>query len=44
MKKILNNIAFWTVYGAWYGLSLQPLWVHYLLSAILFVVIAYVLH
>ena len=43
MKKLLDNIAFWVIYGTWYGLSLLPLWVHYLFSDILFVVIAYVL-
>ena len=43
MKKILNNIAFWAIYGTWYGLSLLPLWLHYLFSDILFVVMAYVL-
>ena len=44
MKKILNDIAFWALYGAWYGLSLLPLWLHYLFSDVLFVIIAYVLH
>ena len=40
MKKILNDIAFWALYGAWYGLSLLPLWLHYLFSDVLFVIIA----
>ena len=43
MKKILNNITFWVVYGAWYALSLLPMWMHYLFSDILFVLVAYVL-
>lgn len=43
MKKLLNNIAFWAVYGTWYALSLLPMWVHYLFSDILFVLVAYVL-
>lgn len=43
MKKIFNDIAFWAIYGAWYGLSLLPLWLHYLFSDLLFVLIAYVL-
>lgn len=43
MKKRLNNIAFWVVYGAWYALSLLPMWMHYLFSDILFVLVAYVL-
>ena len=43
MKKAFNDIAFWVVYGTWYALSLLPLWVHYLFSDVLFVVIAYVL-
>ena len=44
MKKILNNIAFGAIYGTWYGLSLLPLWLHYLFSDVLFVIVAYVLH
>ena len=43
MKKAFDKIAFWVIYGAWYGLSLLPLWLHYLFSDILFVVVAYVL-
>ena len=43
MKKALENIAFWAVYGTWYLLSLLPLWVHYLFRDILFVLVAYVL-
>ena len=43
MKKVLNNIGFWLIYGTWYGLSLLPLWLHYLFSDVLFVVIAYLL-
>ena len=43
MKKVLNQIAFWLIYGTWYGLSLFPLWLHYLFSDILFVLMAYVL-
>ena len=44
MKKILNDIAFWILYGTWYAISLLPLWMHYLFSDVLFVIIAYVLH
>lgn len=43
MKKVLNNIAFWAIYGVWYGLSLLPMWLHYLFSDILFLITAYVL-
>ena len=43
MKKALDNIGFWVIYGLWYGLSLLPLWLHYLLSDLLFVIVAYVL-
>ena len=43
MKKLFNDIAFWVIYGTWYGLSLLPLWLHYLFSDLLFVVMAYVL-
>lgn len=44
MKKVFDNIAFWAMYGTWYGLSLLPLWLHYLFSDIMFVIVAYVLH
>ena len=43
MKKALDNIGFWVIYGLWYGLSLLPLWLHYLFSDLLFVIVAYVL-
>ena len=43
MKKILKDIAFWVLYGMWYGLSLLPLWVLYLFSDVMFVIVAYVL-
>jgi len=43
MKKWLENIAFWTVYGTWYALSLLPMWMHYLFSDILYLIVAYVL-
>jgi len=43
MKIILKKILFWVIYGSWYGLSLLPLWLHYIFSDILFVLIAYVL-
>ncbi len=43
MKKLLKDIAFWVIYGTWYGLSLLPLWLHYLFSDVLFVIVAYVM-
>ena len=43
MKRVINNIAFWLIYGTWYGLSMMPLWLHYVFSDIMFVVVAYVL-
>ena len=43
MKKALNNILYWVIYGTWYALSLLPLWLHYLLSDVLFLLVAYVL-
>lgn len=42
MKKFFNNIACWTVYGVWYALSLLPMWVHYLFSDFLYLLVAYV--
>ena len=43
MKKVLDNMAYWALVGVWYALSLLPLWVHYLLSDILYLLVAYVL-
>ncbi len=43
MKAIVDHIVFWVLYGLWYGLSLLPLWFHYLMSDILYVVVAHVL-
>lgn len=43
MKKAVDNIVFWALYGTWYMMSLLPMWVHYLFSDILFVLVAYVL-
>jgi KDO2-lipid IV(A) lauroyltransferase len=43
MKKTLDNIAFWTIYGIWYLLSLLPMWLHYLFSDILYLIVAHVL-
>lgn len=43
MKAFFQNIAFWAIYGTWYALSLLPLWMHYLFSDILYLVLAYVL-
>ena len=43
MKKWLNNIAYWALTGVWYLLSLMPLWLHYVFSDIMYVLIAYVL-
>ena len=43
MKTALNNIAYWMLAAVWYGLSLLPMWIHYLFSDILFVLVAYVL-
>ena len=43
MKAFFQNIAFWAIYGTWYALSLLPLWMHYLFSDILYLVLAYLL-
>ena len=44
MKAFFQNIAFWAIYGTWYALSLLPMWMHYLFSDILYLIVAYVLH
>ena len=43
MKKVLNHIAYWALAGTWYALSLLPMWVHYLFSDILYLLVAHVL-
>ena len=42
MKKTLDNIAFWALYGTWYMLSLLPMWLHYLMADVLYLIIAHV--
>lgn len=44
MKKILNNIAFYILYATWYLLSLLPMWVHYCLADVLYLLVAHVIH
>ena len=43
MKKALNNMAYWALAGTWYAFSLLPMWVHYLFSDILYLLVAHVL-
>ena len=43
MKNLFNNIAYWLLAAVWYGLSLLPMWVHYLFSDVLYLLLAYVL-
>ena len=40
MRKWCNNIAFGLLFGTWYMLSLLPMWVHYLLADVLYLIIA----
>ncbi|MBO4871582.1 MAG: lysophospholipid acyltransferase family protein [Muribaculaceae bacterium] len=44
MKKFLQNILFYVLYGTWCILSLLPLWFHYILADILYVLVAHVVH
>ena len=44
MKNILHSIAYYILYGTWYLLSLLPMWVHYCLSDVLYVIVAHVIH
>ncbi|MBR6282703.1 MAG: lysophospholipid acyltransferase family protein [Muribaculaceae bacterium] len=43
MKRWLNNIAFHVLHALWQLLSLLPLWVHYALSDVLYVLVAHML-
>jgi len=43
MKTALNNIAYWALTIVWYGLSLLPMWMHYLLSDVMYLLVAHVL-
>ena len=42
-KNILNHALYGALYGTWYLLSLLPMWLHYLLADLLYVLIAIVL-
>lgn len=42
IKRLLNNIAFWLLYGIWYTLSLLPMWLHHALADVLYVLVAHV--
>ena len=44
MKRWLKNIAFHVLHGMWQLLSLLPLWFHYVLADILYVLVAHVFH
>lgn len=43
MKKVLDSIHYYVLYGLWYGWSLLPLWFHYAMSSVAYVLVAYVL-
>jgi len=42
MKKIFHNLGYYMLYGAWYALSLLPMWVHYAMADVLYVLVAHV--
>ena len=44
VKRLLNNIAFHVLHALWQLMSLLPMWVHYVLSDVLYVLVAHVLH
>ncbi|MBQ9465625.1 MAG: lysophospholipid acyltransferase family protein [Muribaculaceae bacterium] len=43
MKQVLDTILYWALYGGWYTLSLLPMWLHYALGRVLYLLLAYVL-
>ena len=43
MKSAINNIVFYLLYGVWYTLSLLPMWLHYLMADVLYVIIAHLI-
>ena len=43
MKKFCNNILFYVLYGLWYAWSLLPLWFHYVMADVMYLILAYVL-
>lgn len=43
MKNWLMQISFGLLYGLWYILSLLPMWLHYALADVLYLLVAYVL-
>jgi len=42
VKAILRNIGYGALVVGWYALSLLPMWVHYRLSDVMYVLVAYV--
>ena len=42
-NKILNRALYGCLYGTWYLLSLLPMWVHYVLADVLYVIVAVLL-
>ena len=40
----MKNLLYYFIYGAWYLLSLLPMWIHYILSDVLYIIVYYLLH
>ena len=43
MKKVFNSVLYWVMWCVWYTLSLLPMWFHYAMSDVLYVLVVYVL-
>ncbi len=42
MKKVLNKVLYALLWTVWYVLSLLPLWFHYLMADVMYLLLAYV--
>ena len=43
LKTLLNSILYWLLFGLWWLVSLLPMWLHYVLADVLYVLVAHVL-
>ncbi len=43
VKSVLNSILYWLLFGLWWLASLLPMWFHYVLADVLYVLVAHVL-
>ena len=43
LKTVLNSILYWLIFGLWWLVSLLPMWLHYVLADVQYVLVVHVL-